>query len=130
METTTKRVLVVDDDRMIRKLLRAALRKYVEVDDVDGGQAALDAIREKRYSVVLLDLMMPGVNGFDVIKELEPLLDAPPVIVVSAAAPAIIARAESRVVHAIVRKPFDLNELVAHVLDLCGLDPPVTRLQT
>jgi DNA-binding response OmpR family regulator len=65
-------VLVVDDDEMIRRLVRTVL----EADDFDvieakDGQQALDVIGDQRPSVVVLDVMMPGLNGVEVCRQLD-----------------------------------------------------------
>ena len=62
------RVLVADDDQSIRQLLCTIVRRErLEVDCVSDGQEAIDHLREHDYSVILLDLMMPRVDGFAVI---------------------------------------------------------------
>jgi CheY-like chemotaxis protein len=66
------RVLVVDDDPLARKLIGEILRgDGAEVHEVPDGRQALDAIRLLRPDVVLLDLIMPEVNGFRVIEEVR-----------------------------------------------------------
>src|SRR5687767_2126228 len=81
-------VLIVEDDPPIQKLLVATLRrKGLSVDVASGGQAALERLQQCRYSVVLTDLMMPGVSGFDVIRWLRQNPDRRPksLLVVTAA---------------------------------------------
>ena len=67
-----KQVLVVDDDEMIRRLVRTVL----EADDFDvieapDGEQALAMIDELHPSVVVLDIMMPGINGVEVCRRLD-----------------------------------------------------------
>src|SRR5206468_6309874 len=65
-------VLVVDDDPDFRQLLRRALeRDGFAVTEAENGGAALERIRVTRPGVVLLDLLMPGMDGFDFILELR-----------------------------------------------------------
>jgi CheY-like chemotaxis protein len=70
------RVLVVDDDRSIRMLVRRALRADHEVFEAASGQEALDIfVRGERYDVVLCDMMMPGMTGkvlYERLQELAP----------------------------------------------------------
>ncbi|HEY6844163.1 MAG TPA: response regulator, partial [Thermoanaerobaculia bacterium] len=74
----TKRVLVVDDDAEIRELLASVLRRRGLTADVAAdGAEALDLLRQNIYSVVLLDLLMPNIDGFAVLGELDSAL-APP----------------------------------------------------
>ncbi|MEM8972526.1 MAG: response regulator, partial [Pseudomonadota bacterium] len=62
----TARILVVDDIPANVKLLEARLRaEYFEVLTASGGQAAIDICNQERVDVVLLDVMMPGMDGFE-----------------------------------------------------------------
>jgi type IV pilus assembly protein PilB len=82
-----RRVLIVDDNLDNRALARAALRaEGYEFEEAADGQAALDAVRRGAPDLVLLDLMMPGVDGFSVIKSLrsEASTAGLPVIVLTA----------------------------------------------
>jgi DNA-binding response OmpR family regulator len=66
------RVLVVDDDEDSRRLLSHLLeRKGYSVVLADGGQAALDSLRSQEVDVILLDVMMPNMDGFAVCRELK-----------------------------------------------------------
>ncbi|MBM3569863.1 MAG: response regulator [Alphaproteobacteria bacterium] len=64
-------VLVIDDDRWIREAVRAALVRagYAVLDAADG-RAGLDAIREHRPDLILCDVMMPGMDGYEVLSKL------------------------------------------------------------
>ena len=66
-----RRVLVVDDERAIRLLCRVNLSASgIEVLEAENGRAALELAREERPDLVLLDVMMPGVDGWTVAREL------------------------------------------------------------
>lgn len=76
------RVLIVDDEELARERLREALSARDDVTIVgecDGGEPALEAIRSERPDVVLLDVQMPEVDGFEVLRRLEP--DETPAVV-------------------------------------------------
>jgi len=83
----TPRILVVDDVRLPRMLLSTSLKEagYV-VWEADSGKAALQLLRERPVDVVLLDLIMPEMDGFQVLKQMKSdnLLRNIPVVVVSA----------------------------------------------
>ena len=65
-------VLVVDDVPLNILLIKKMLSQYTfEIRTANGGQAALDAIAQKKPNLVLLDLMMPGIDGFEVIRRLR-----------------------------------------------------------
>jgi CheY-like chemotaxis protein len=112
-------VLVVDDDQAIRGLLRSVLRRDGHaVDEAVDGVEALEKLQGRAYGAVLLDLMMPRMNGWEVLDRLRE--DEPSrlgcVIVISAALPKKSLPAEQEAaVYAMVAKPFDLADLRALV---------------
>ena len=85
--TKTYRVLVVDDSMINRQILRDILNDRAEVIEVENGQQACDYIMEHFYDIhiVLLDLIMPGMNGFDVLEFMRKkhMTDYLPVIMIS-----------------------------------------------
>lgn len=65
-------VLIVDDDQLIRAMVRDALIDVpCEIREAESGDAALAAIAERKPAVVLLDLVMPGKSGLEVLKSLQ-----------------------------------------------------------
>lgn len=62
--------LVVDDDPTIRTMFARALSEMGEVDQAEGGKQAIQRLAAYRYEAVLLDLHMPGVDGFAVLEAL------------------------------------------------------------
>ncbi|MEZ4294163.1 MAG: response regulator [Polyangiaceae bacterium] len=62
--------LVVDDDPSIRAMFGRAITEMGEVDQAEGGRQALLLLASKRYDAILLDLHMPGVDGFAVLEAL------------------------------------------------------------
>jgi DNA-binding response OmpR family regulator len=117
-ETTAEpRVLVVEDDQSLREVITEALLEdgYL-VDAARNGQAGLDLARHSPPDLVILDLMMPQMDGeqfFSAMRRIERLASVP-IIVVSAARTAddIGLRLGAT---ASLRKPFDLFELTRHV---------------
>jgi CheY-like chemotaxis protein len=111
-------VLVVDDDVNIRKMMIAALRRDgYQFLEAANGREALDSMREHSPSVVVLDLMMPVLSGWDVLKERETdsQLRNIPVIIVSANRAPEIATAVDKGICAFLPKPFDIGVLTALV---------------
>ena len=85
--TVTGRILVVDDNESMRDLiLRRLIREGHSVEGCDSGQVALELAATGAFDLMLLDLMMPGITGLDVLRELEtqPGGRSLPVIVISA----------------------------------------------
>lgn len=111
-------VLVVDDDANIRKMIVAALRREgYRFLEASNGREALDLMRSEHPDVVVLDLMMPMVSGWDVLRERvnEPELSRIPVIIVSANRDPELASAIDKGICAFLPKPFDIGALSALV---------------
>ena len=113
------RVLVVDDDRDIRDLVTFKLEQAgYEVRQAEDGLQALEAVREWAPDLVVLDVMMPGLSGVDVTRELraDPATAGTPVILLTAKAQeadvetGFVSGADDYVV-----KPFSPRELVSRV---------------
>ena len=120
MNDQLRRILVVDDDPEIRRILVTALRlKSLHIDEAQDGAAAIDMIRGNRYAVVLLDIMMPGVDGFGVLDALHSETNPPVVLVVSGAGKQVLDRVDTSKIHGIVKKPFDPLE-IADVVAACA----------
>ncbi|HUP61529.1 MAG TPA: response regulator [Thermoanaerobaculia bacterium] len=131
-EVSRNVVLVVDDDPSIRGLIMAALKRdgYTFLE-APNGRDALELMRNEHPDVVVLDLMMPMVSGWDVLRERadDDELRRIPVIVVSANREPELARAVDQGICAFLPKPFDIRALSALVrscmpTDLSG--PPLT----
>lgn len=111
-------MLVVDDDAGIREALVAILEEEgYSVAAADDGEAALVAARDRAPAIILLDLMMPRMNGWEVVEALarDPALRAVPVCVLSAFAD----RAPAGVA-AVLRKPIEIDGLIAVVARFCA----------
>lgn len=117
----SRRVLVVDDDPEVRKLLVTALRpRALVIDEAPGGRQAIELLRENAYGVVLLDLLMPEVDGFDVLHAIDDRVTSSPIVlVVSGAERRLLDQLNSTKIHGVVRKPFDPHE-VAEVVAACA----------
>jgi two-component system, OmpR family, response regulator len=113
-----KRVLVVDDDQGVRGLLTSVLRsRGLSVDEAAGGRDALDLLATGRYAVILLDLILPDLDGFAVIEALRRSGEPQPIVlVVTGADRRAVERLDARLIHGIVRKPFEPEELADVVL--------------
>ena len=119
MKAEDAQILVVDDDTHIRRLVTTILKRenFAAVDEARDGLEAVEAMHDKRYDVVLLDLMMPIMSGFEVADKIaeEYAEDDKCVVVMTAAGPAGIEKLNQRNVYAILQKPFDIPELLQTV---------------
>lgn len=83
-DRTRPSVLVIDDEERIRKGCRKVLsREGFDVETADGGERGLKMIEEKHYDIILLDLMMPSLSGFDVLARVKALHPDSVIIVIS-----------------------------------------------
>jgi DNA-binding response OmpR family regulator len=114
------KVLIVDDNPDIVALLRANLRMAgFETSEARNGEVALRRIQEDRPDLILLDLMMPVLDGWGVLEALKHRSGSPAVVVVTAAeSPANVDRAQRLGVSGYVTKPFNLVSLLELVRSL------------
>ena len=111
------RVLVVDDERAVRESLRRALvLEGYDVELASGGREALDSVGSGRADVVVLDVLMPDIDGLEVCRRLRGGGDRVPVLMLTAR-DAISDRVEGLEAGAddYLVKPFDLDELIARL---------------
>jgi len=111
------RVLLVEDDPLLADALRLALSQAAhQVDVVDDGELADQALRDASYDLAVLDIGLPKMNGRDVLRRLRQRNAGTPVLVLSA-----LERLEDRVellnlgADDFLQKPFHLSELDARV---------------
>jgi CheY-like chemotaxis protein len=112
------KILIVDDDDAIRNMVERVLRREkFEVDSARDGFEAIEKLTHNDYGTVLLDLMMPRVDGHGVLRFLEQDLpkEPPRVIVMTANMQAGFETADARPVFRVLSKPFDIRQLVDHV---------------
>lgn len=112
-------ILLVEDDDDVREMLRLTLElSGYAVDVVANGTAALEAVARKRPCLVILDLVMPVMDGWQVLEQMKlRQLDDIPVCVISATS----GRSPSEAVASLC-KPFDTSELLAVAARYCS--PP------
>jgi excisionase family DNA binding protein len=108
-------VLVVDDDAKLREYMRVNLEiEGYTVREAEGADEALEAIEDKAPDLVLLDVVMPGVDGWQLLQKLQERYGSIPVIMFSGQIDRRSAsRAEEHGARGFVGKPFDPQELLA-----------------
>ncbi len=115
------RALVVEDDPAIRRLVEKILtRRQIDIDVAGDGRTAMDLLRANDYTVLVLDLMVPEVNGFEVIEFIKREKKRLPVAVVSAVSQQALVRLDLDVVKLVISKPFDVDEFTKAILALCA----------
>jgi DNA-binding response OmpR family regulator len=127
------RVLVIDDEDVIGAVLRYAfLEQGHETLTADGGRSGIAAARQQHPDVIVLDLMMPEVNGHDVLEALrdDEAMEDVPILVLTAVTQArerelCLAEGADRV----MTKPFDPRDVATAVEGMLNL-PPVPSFRT
>jgi CheY-like chemotaxis protein len=115
-----KTVLVVDDEPVLRGLVAEALRdEGYAVAEAGDGLALLDRLAAERPDLVLLDVMMPGLDGRQAFLVMRSRADLPQVPVVMMSAAVSPDRLDPSIA-AFLPKPFDLDRLLALVEELIG----------
>jgi DNA-binding NtrC family response regulator len=106
------RVLIVDDEPGVRESLRLILSDRAETASAGSGEEALESLAERRFDVVLLDIIMPGIDGLEVLERIKDLARPPQVIMLTAT------RTVKTAVQAMklgafdyITKPFDIDEI-------------------
>ncbi|HEX6314407.1 MAG TPA: response regulator transcription factor [Gemmatimonadaceae bacterium] len=111
------RLLIVEDDRNLRGFLRKAFREEgYAVDEAASGDEGLEAAFAATYDCVVLDMMLPGRSGLEILDELRGRgLDTPILVLTARNEPAHRVRGLERGADDYLGKPFDLAELMARV---------------
>ena len=109
-------ILVVGDDEPTLNLLRAVLKRCGYATDVaSNGIEAIALLRKNDYAAIVLDMMMPHVGGPEVIAFLSANGSPIPVVICSAAGTSALTGFDPAIVKAVIRKPFDIEELTSAV---------------
>ena len=132
LDGTGRKILVIDDDLAIRVLLQAVLRRMkFDVELAEDGAAGLEKLTQNGgFDLVLLDLMMPKLNGYEFIERISKQTDPRPHIVVfTAAGKRGVDKIPTETVCASILKPFDLDrflEIIAECLTGSHVTHPVS----
>jgi two-component system, OmpR family, KDP operon response regulator KdpE len=121
------RILVVDDDPQIRRVMRVTLtaRGY-EVDDATNGATALERLRVQRFDLVLLDMNMPGMDGLETCGFIRAHSDIPVVMLTVRDDEASKVAALDAGADDYVTKPFSQSELLARIRAALRRSPSLT----
>jgi nitrogen regulation protein NR(I) len=113
-----KRILVIEDDEAVRDVLRSFLgQKGFEVTLAQNGETGLDLLRAEKFDLIFTDLVMPGISGMEVLKEVVSSKIAVPIVVMTAFGTVQTAVEAMRIgAFDYITKPFNLDELMI-VLD-------------
>lgn len=112
MSAVPAQVLIVDDDPAIRQILSALLRRDgTECEIAEDGEAAISRLQQHEYDVVLLDLLMPRVDGMGVLAYMKENHITTPVVVLSAVTDDQVELLDPKLVRIAMQKPLEPREL-------------------
>ena len=125
-ETKKKVVVIGEDDEPIATLLRDSINDEIgyQAVVVADGALVIETVRQVHADLLILDIMMPGLNGFEVFDRVRADTDirTMPVLFVSAATNQYDKDFAQREIRDVISKPFDLNDLLDRVRVLCPAD--------
>jgi CheY-like chemotaxis protein len=121
LDGTGRRILVIDDDLAIRVLLQAVLKRMkFEVDLAEDGAAGLEKVQQNgTFDLILLDLMMPRLNGYEFIERIGEIYGdrRPHIVVFTAAGKRGVDKIPAEAVCNAILKPFDLDKFIEIIAD-------------
>jgi CheY-like chemotaxis protein len=121
VDESHKTVLVVDDSIVIRKMVEIALEnENYNVITVSTGKEAFSFLDEKDPDIVILDIMLPDVNGLDILKAIKARKDIPVVMLSAKDTPKETSKAQELGANDFIPKPFRDEELITKIHDLIG----------
>jgi DNA-binding NtrC family response regulator len=133
MPDNRKRVLVVDDEPGVRESIRILLSSDYDVATVASGDAALEAIQRERPQLVLLDIIMPGMDGMELLERVRVSDPGLPIVILTATKTVKTAVAAMKLgAFDYLQKPFDVDELrliVERATRTAELEAEVKRLR-
>ena len=130
MSETAPVIAVLDDEPRMRKALcRLLTTHHLQVEDYESASDFLKALPSHPADCVVLDLHMPGVNGFDVLAALGSQRVAPPVIIITGHdQPGAAERAGALGASAYLRKPVDESALLSAIKSAIGADDSMPQM--
>jgi DNA-binding response OmpR family regulator len=116
-----KNILIVEDDQHIRKLLNILIRKEdIQIDEAVEGNEALTKLKDNTYDLVILDIMMPNVDGFSILKKMreeQATANLPVIIVTAKTEDKDLMKGYSMGANYYITKPFEPQDLI-HSIEL------------
>ena len=113
------KVLIIDDDKELCALIKQSiLQESIEADCCYSGKSGLLQLKEKEYQLVILDVMMPGFDGFETLEQIRQESSLPILMFTSKNDSASKVRGLRAGADDYLTKPFDMDELVARIVSL------------
>ena len=116
---TMNRILIIDDDRELCALIKRSVQsENIEADFCNTGKEGLQKLKEREYQLVVLDVMMPGMDGFETLEEIRKENSLPILMFTSKNDSISKVRGLRAGADDYLTKPFDMDELIARIVSL------------
>lgn len=113
------RILIIDDDKELCTLIkRSVLSEEIEADICNSGRAGIQQLKEREYQLVILDVMMPGMDGFETLEEIRKENSLPILMFTAKNDSASKVKGLRAGADDYLTKPFDMDELIARIVSL------------
>ena len=113
------KILIIDDDRELCALIKRSVQsENIEADFCNTGREGLQKLKEQEYQLVVLDVMMPGMDGFETLEEIRKENSLPILMFTSKNDSASKVRGLRAGADDYLTKPFDMDELIARIASL------------
>ena len=124
------KALLIDDDLKLAKLLENYLSKFtITLTSISDSLQAMDAIKDQKPEVIILDVMMPGINGFDVCRLIRKKHSVPIIMLSARGEPSDKIKGLELGADDYIAKPFEPRELVARITSLIRRVPDKRNLE-
>ena len=125
-----KKVLIVEDEKRMADLIALYLRPHnYETKKVYHAKETLDYIKKEKFDIVLLDIMMPEINGFELCQKIREISDIPVIMVTARDQQADIVKGLKLGADDYIKKPFNEAELLARMEALLRRQMPKTEIK-
>lgn len=125
-----KKILLIDDEKRMLELLELYLKPYLYIcRKALGANEGLKYIKEEKFDIILLDVMMPEMDGWEVCKKIREYSDVPIIMVTAREQKEDIVKGLKLGADDYITKPFDEEELVARIDALLRRTKPVNQIE-
>lgn len=113
------KILIVDDDKELCKLIRrSVIHENIEAEYCYSGLFAIEKIKEEKYELVILDVMMPDMDGFETLERIREFSNVPILMLTSKDSSSSKVLGLRSGADDYLTKPFDMDELIARIISL------------
>jgi CheY-like chemotaxis protein len=118
----TKRILIIDDEEGYRKVLSNSLADLgYETKAVKNGFEALEEMKRQRYSIILLDVKMPGMDGIELLDQIKETRFPSQIVIITAYTYEDVAKeAVRKGAKKVIIKPFSIDDITSCLNELCA----------